>query len=190
MTACPSHTPGSPFVELNEDLEKRPFGAPGLGEFVASQPREAAVRATQLTAYDALEWMRAVVSGRRLCLGMPTLHQSRRLKRVKEASRSRQGAVSAALMAGCTTRINRKASTKRLTTITSFPSLFWRLFLLSQAVRKCVDRLWLVQQDFFKHVSGLQSPHPVLYRYQHMFKGIKVGVPLSLFRSFCASRIC
>eukprot|EP00903_Cladosiphon_okamuranus_P016239 g14981.t1 len=73
----------SPFVEQNEDLEKKPFGAPGLGEFVASQPREAA------------------------------------------------------------------------------------------AVRKCVDRLWLVQQDFFKHVSGVQSPHPVLFRYQHMFKGIK-----------------
>lgn len=33
-----------PFVEMNEDLEKKPFGAPGLGEFVASQPREAAVR--------------------------------------------------------------------------------------------------------------------------------------------------
>lgn len=44
-----------------------------------------------------------------------------------------------------------------------------------QAVRKCVDRLWLVQQDFFKHVSGVPSPHPVLFRYQHMFKGIKVG---------------
>lgn len=47
--------------------------------------------------------------------------------------------------------------------------------LYDQAVRKCVERLLLVQQDFFKHVSGLQSPHPVLFRYQHMFKGIKVG---------------
>lgn len=37
-------TAPSPFVEMNEDLEEKPFGAPGLGEFVASQPREAAVR--------------------------------------------------------------------------------------------------------------------------------------------------
>lgn len=28
---------------MDEGFEKRPFGAPGLGEFVVSQPREAAV---------------------------------------------------------------------------------------------------------------------------------------------------
>lgn len=49
----------------------------------------------------------------------------------------------------------------------------------AQAVRKCVERLWLVQQDFFKHVSGRPSPHPVLFSYQHMFKGIKVRVVFS-----------
>ncbi|CAM9308909.1 unnamed protein product, partial [Hapterophycus canaliculatus] len=74
---------GVPFVERNPELELRPFGAPGLEEFVASQPMEA------------------------------------------------------------------------------------------EAVRKCVDRLWLVQQDFFMHIFGLPSPQPVLFRYQHMFKGIK-----------------
>lgn len=47
--------------------------------------------------------------------------------------------------------------------------------LSRKAVRKCIERLWLVQQDFFKHLSGLQSPHSVLFQYQHMFKGIKVG---------------
>ena len=49
-----------------------------------------------------------------------------------------------------------------------------------------MDRLWLVQQDFFKHISGLQSPHPVLFRYQHMFKGIKVRVICCSFDWFCA----
>ncbi|CBJ48912.1 cyclin D2 [Ectocarpus siliculosus] len=72
-----------PFVKPNKDLELRPFGAPGLGEFVASQPAEAT------------------------------------------------------------------------------------------AVRRCVERLWLVQRDFFDHLSGRQSPQHVLFRYQHMFKGIK-----------------
>ncbi|CAM9850134.1 unnamed protein product, partial [Ectocarpus fasciculatus] len=72
-----------PFVKPNKDLELRPFGAPGLGEFVASQPAEAT------------------------------------------------------------------------------------------AVRRCVERLWLVQRDFFDHLCGRQSPHHVLFRYQHMFKGIK-----------------
>lgn len=46
--------------------------------------------------------------------------------------------------------------------------------ILDQAVRKCVDRLWLVQQDFLKHMAGEPSPQEVLFRYQHMFKGIKV----------------
>lgn len=55
-----------------------------------------------------------------------------------------------------------------------------------QAVRKCVERLWLVQQDFFKHVSGEPSPHPVLFSYQHMFKGIKVRF-LSVVRCLCGS---
>ena len=32
-----------PFVEVDEEFEKRPFGAPGLGEFIASQPKEATV---------------------------------------------------------------------------------------------------------------------------------------------------
>lgn len=59
--------------------------------------------------------------------------------------------------------------------------------LPEQAVRKCVDRLWLVQQDFFKHVSGLQSPHPVLFRYQHMFKGIKVGLVVDVARRLSAN---
>ncbi|CAB1097742.1 unnamed protein product [Ectocarpus sp. CCAP 1310/34] len=72
-----------PFVKPNKDLELLPFGAPGLGEFVASQPAEAT------------------------------------------------------------------------------------------AVRRCVERLWLVQRDFFDHLSGRQSPQHVLFRYQHMFKGIK-----------------
>lgn len=49
-----------------------------------------------------------------------------------------------------------------------------------QAVRKCVDRLWLVQQDFLMHLDGQQPPQPVLFRYQHMFKGIKVSILLSV----------
>lgn len=49
------------------------------------------------------------------------------------------------------------------------------LSLAVQAVRKCVERLWLVHQDFLKHVAGEQWSHPVLFRYQHMFKGIKAS---------------
>lgn len=41
-----------------------------------------------------------------------------------------------------------------------------------------------MQQDFFKHVAGVQSPHPVLFRYQHMFKGIKVGILLGYIYIF------
>lgn len=39
-----------------------------------------------------------------------------------------------------------------------------------------MERLWLVQRDFFDHLSGRQSPQHVLFRHQHMFKGIKVGL--------------
>lgn len=49
------------------------------------------------------------------------------------------------------------------------------LLLGGQAVRKCVERLWLIHQDFLKHMAGEPSPQEVLFRYQHMFKGIKVS---------------
>lgn len=45
---------------------------------------------------------------------------------------------------------------------------------MCQAVRKCVKRLWLIQEDFLKHTAGESRTPPILFRYQHVFKGIKV----------------
>lgn len=39
----PARASSRPFIPPDEDFEKQPFGSPGLGEFVSSQPKEAVV---------------------------------------------------------------------------------------------------------------------------------------------------
>lgn len=48
---------------MDESFEKRPFGAPGLGEFVASQPREAEVSERVLSGKDVLYVLTYIYDG-------------------------------------------------------------------------------------------------------------------------------